>query len=159
MSTTIRRTSARALTLAGAMLSLATLVSVPLSSAHATETASTTTTFGSKVVYTAASRKGSPYLRGADGPTRFDCSGLTRWTFAKLHHSLAHSAAAQYGQVKHIPARYRTRGDLVFFHGSSGIYHVGIYAGNGYIWHSPYSGAHVRLERIWTTSVYYGRVG
>jgi cell wall-associated NlpC family hydrolase len=153
MSTSIRRTSARALTLVGALLTLTTLVSIPMTSAEAT------TTFGSKVVYTAATRKGDPYVRGAAGPTRFDCSGLTKWTFARLGHSLSHSAAAQYGEVKHISRQYRRKGDLVFFHGSGGIYHVGIYVGNGYIWHAPYSGAHVRMERIWTTSVYYGRIG
>ena len=153
MATTQRRTFTRALTLVGALTLAGTLVSIPVSSAEAT------TTFGSKVSYTAGTRKGMPYARGADGPTRFDCSGLTKWTFAKLGHTLPHSAASQYSVVKHIPREYRRKGDLVFFHGSGGIYHVGIYVGNGYIWHSPYSGAHVRLERIWTTSVYYGRVG
>ncbi|MFL6022100.1 MAG: C40 family peptidase [Marmoricola sp.] len=156
MSTYIRRILARALTLVAALFTITTLVGVPLSSADAS---GSTTTFGSKVVYTAASRKGSPYMYGADGPTRFDCSGLTRWTFARLGHSLAHSAASQYRQVKHIPREYRRKGDLVFFHNSGGIYHVGIYVGNGYIWHSPYSGAHVRMERLWTSSVYYGRIG
>lgn len=153
MTTSIRRTSARALALAGAFVFAFTLVSIPASSAEAA------TTFGSKVVYTAASRKGDPYVRGAAGPTRFDCSGLTKWTFARLGHSLSHSAASQYGEVKHISRQYRRKGDLVFFHGSGGIYHVGIYVGNGYIWHAPYSGAHVRMERIWTSSVYYGRIG
>ena len=153
MSTSTRRSLTRALTLAGALLTFTTLVSVPMTSADAS------TTFGSKVVYTAASRKGSPYVYGAEGPTRFDCSGLTRWTFARLGHSLAHSSSAQYGQVHHISRQYRRKGDLVFFHNSRGIYHVGIYVGNGYIWHAPYSGAHVRMERLWTSSVYYGRVG
>ena len=152
MTTSIRRACARALTLVGALLFTATLVSIPASSADAA-------TFGTKVSYTASTRKGMPYAYGADGPTRFDCSGLTKWVFARLGHSLPHSSSRQYSAVKHIPRDYRRKGDLVFFHGSGGIYHVGIYVGNGYIWHSPYSGARVRLERIWTTSVYYGRVG
>ena len=151
MSTSIRRTRARALTLVGALMFTATLVSIPAGSAEASE-------FGQRVAYTASTRKGMPYAYGADGPTRFDCSGLTKWVFARLGRSLPHSSARQYSQVKHISRSYRHRGDLVFFHNSRGIYHVGIYNGNGYIWHSPYSGAHVRLERIWTSSVYYGRV-
>jgi len=157
MATTLSRTFTRALTLVGAVLIAATLFIVPMSSTPAA--ASTTATFGEKVSYTASTRKGMPYARGAWGPTRFDCSGLTKWTFAKLGRSLPHSAADQYRVVKHIPRDYRRKGDLVFFHGGSGIYHVGIYVANGYIWHSPYSGARVRLERIWTTSVYYGRIG
>jgi cell wall-associated NlpC family hydrolase len=157
MTTTIRRSRARALTLAGALIAAnAAVFAISTSPAHRADAA---TTFGSKVVYTAATRKGDPYVRGAAGPTRFDCSGLTKWTFARLGHSLSHSAAAQYAEVKHIPRQYRRKGDLVFFHSGSGIYHVAIYVGNGYIWHAPYSGAHVRMERIWTSSVYYGRVG
>jgi len=155
MSTTIRRTLQRALILLGAMLTAITLVSFPVSSADATAGSSD---FGSRVSYWASTRKGMPYQYGADGPTRFDCSGLTKWTFAKLGRWLPHSASSQYSHVHHIISRWRHKGDLVFFHNSGGIYHVGIYAGNGYIWHSPYSGAHVRLEKIWTSSVYYGRL-
>src|SRR5664279_533164 len=32
----------------------------------------------------ARSRKGSPYVYGATGPHRFDCSGLTRWVYARV---------------------------------------------------------------------------
>ncbi|NEB71586.1 C40 family peptidase, partial [Streptomyces fulvissimus] len=52
----------------------------------------------------------------------------------------------------------RRKGDLVFFHSGGNVYHVGIYAGGGRIWHSPKSGAVVRLEKIWTGNVRYGRV-
>jgi cell wall-associated NlpC family hydrolase len=161
MTTSIRRALARVLVLVGALLTIGAFVSVPLNSADASTTSTSSThPFGSRVDYWASTRKGSPYQYGADGPTRFDCSGLTRWTMAKLGRSLPHSAARQYNDsdVHHIISRWRHTGDLVFFHNSGGIYHVGIYAGNGYIWHAPYSGAHVRLEKIWTSSVYYGRV-
>ncbi|KOG88863.1 glycoside hydrolase, partial [Streptomyces varsoviensis] len=47
----------------------------------------------------------------------------------------------------------------VFFHSRGGVYHVGIYAGKGRIWHAPKSGTVVRLEKIWSRSVSYGRVG
>ena len=50
------------------------------------------------------------------------------------------------------------RGDLVFFTSRGSVYHVAIYAGHGYIWHAPYSGARVRRDHIWTSSVFYGRV-
>jgi cell wall-associated NlpC family hydrolase len=47
----------------------------------------------------------------------------------------------------------------VFFHSSSGrVYHVAIYAGGNSVWHSPYPGKRVHLERIWTSMVYFGRV-
>ena len=37
-------------------------------------------------------------------------------------------------------------GDLIFVDGLS---HVGIYAGFGFIWHAPHTGARVRLSLIW----------
>lgn len=68
------------------------------------------------------------------------------------------TAQQQYNRTRHISASKRQRGDLVFFHSGSSVYHVGIYAGSGKIWHSPKTGAVVRLEKIWTRSVLYGRV-
>ncbi|MYS21409.1 NlpC/P60 family protein, partial [Streptomyces sp. DvalAA-14] len=109
----------------------------------------------------AASKKGAPYQWGATGPYRFDCSGLTLYSFKRAGKAIPRTAAAQYNSTRHILARSRRAGDLVFFHtGSkwSSVYHVGIYAGGGNIWHAPKTGSKVRLEHIWTRSVWYGRV-
>ncbi|WP_225849678.1 C40 family peptidase [Streptomyces sp. HPF1205] len=106
----------------------------------------------------AASKQGSPYQWGATGPYRFDCSGLTMYSFKHVGKKLPRTAAAQYNSTRHIGAGSRHLGDLVFFHSGSYVYHVGIYAGNGRIWHAPKTGARVRLEKIWTRSVWYGRV-
>ena len=38
------------------------------------------------------------------------------------------------------------------------VYHVGIYAGAGRIWHAPKPGDHVKLATLWTSAVSYGRV-
>ncbi|QEU96476.1 C40 family peptidase [Streptomyces kanamyceticus] len=115
-------------------------------------------THGTKALKIAASKKGSPYRYGAVGPNRFDCSGLTLYSFKKTGKKLPRTAAAQYNKTKHISKSQRTRGDLVFFHSGRNVYHVGIYAGNGRIWHAPKRNTVVRLERIWTKSVWYGRV-
>ncbi|MEN2417259.1 NlpC/P60 family protein [Streptomyces rimosus] len=106
----------------------------------------------------AASKKGSPYKYGATGPYRFDCSGLTLYSFKRAGKRLPRTAAAQYNRTRHLSASARRLGDLVFFHSRRGVYHVGIYAGNGKIWHAPRPGTVVRLERIWSRSVSYGRV-
>jgi cell wall-associated NlpC family hydrolase len=106
----------------------------------------------------AASKKGSPYQYGAAGPNRFDCSGLTLYSYKKAGKKLPRTAASQYNSTHHISGKNRKRGDLVFFHSGRYVYHVGIYAGHGKIWHSPKTGARVRLEKIWTRSVWYGRV-
>jgi cell wall-associated NlpC family hydrolase len=111
-----------------------------------------------KALNIAASKKGSPYRYGATGPHRFDCSGLTMYAFKRVGKKLPRTAQQQYNKTRHISASQRRRGDLVFFHWGRSVYHVGIYAGKGRIWHSPKSGAVVRLEKIWTRGVWYGRV-
>ncbi|WP_369167483.1 C40 family peptidase [Streptomyces sp. R28] len=111
-----------------------------------------------KALQVAASKKGSPYRWGATGPHRFDCSGLTLYSYKKAGKKLPRTAAQQYNKTRHISAQSRKAGDLVFFHSGSNVYHVGIYAGKGKIWHSPKSGDVVRLQKIWTRSVWYGRV-
>lgn len=111
-----------------------------------------------KALQVAASKKGSPYKWGAAGPHRFDCSGLTLYSYKKAGKSLPRTAAQQYNKTRHISASSRKTGDLVFFHSGSNVYHVGIYAGKGKIWHSPKSGEVVKLQKIWTKSVWYGRV-
>jgi cell wall-associated NlpC family hydrolase len=93
-----------------------------------------------KALQVAASKKGSPYKYGATGPYRFDCSGLTLYSYKKAGKSLPRTAAQQYNKTRHISASNRKAGDLVFFHSGSNIYHVGIYAGKGKIWHSPKTG-------------------
>ncbi|NNN34997.1 C40 family peptidase [Streptomyces sp. S3(2020)] len=115
-------------------------------------------TSATKALQVAASKKGSPYKWGAAGPHRFDCSGLTLYSYKKAGKSLPRTAAQQYNKTRHISAGNRKAGDLVFFHSGSSVYHVGIYAGKGKIWHSPKSGEVVKLQKIWTKSVWYGRV-
>jgi cell wall-associated NlpC family hydrolase len=106
----------------------------------------------------ARSRKGSPYVYGAVGPHRFDCSGLTRWVYARVGRSLPHSSSAQAGDVNRISRSNARRGDLVFFYSHGSVYHVAIWAGHGYVWHAPHSGTRVRRDHLWTRSVFFGRV-
>lgn len=105
----------------------------------------------------AANQAGDWYLRGGVGPTRFDCSGLTLYSYKKVGKKLPRTAQQQYNKTTHIAKSKRQKGDLVFFGGAKSIYHVGIYAGNNKIWHAPGTGKKVRLEKIWT-SARYGRV-
>lgn len=108
----------------------------------------------------AASKRGDPYEWGASGPYAFDCSGLTYYAYRRAGYPLGRTAQEQYDQVRHIRRSERRPGDLVFFHNDEGyVYHVGVYAGGGRIWHAPHPGAVVRLERIWTRKVWYGRTG
>ena len=109
-----------------------------------------------KILKIAASKRGTPYVYGATGPNAFDCSGFTRWVFAHLGVNLPRVAASQVGAT-HI-VRNPKPGDLVFFGGGGGVYHVAIYAGHGNIWHAPEPGRSVTEEHLWTGDVFYGEV-
>lgn len=111
---------------------------------------------GNRAVAKARSRAGSPYRYGANGPRAFDCSGLTQWVYGRLGKRLPRTSRAQAGAVRRV--RHPRRGDLVFFHNGGRVYHVGIYAGHHKIWHASRPGHPVAKERIWTSSVFYGRV-
>ncbi|MHC0431089.1 C40 family peptidase [Streptomyces sp. O3] len=95
----------------------------------------------------AQSKLGSPYIYGANGPSSFDCSGLTSWSFAQ--------AGVKIPRISQDQARIGTRissqsdlrvGDLVFFYND--LHHVGFYAGNGQVLHAPKPGTVVRYESI-----------
>jgi cell wall-associated NlpC family hydrolase len=105
----------------------------------------------------AAKQKGDPYRYGATGPSAFDCSGLTLYSFKKVGKKIPRTAAAQYNASHHISKASRTPGDLVFFYGSGGVYHVAVYGGGGYIWEAPKPGGHVHKVKIWSSKVHYGR--
>ncbi|CAM5447638.1 NlpC/P60 domain-containing protein OS=Streptomyces antimycoticus OX=68175 GN=SANT12839_082630 PE=3 SV=1 [Streptomyces antimycoticus] len=61
-----------------------------------------------------AASKGAPYKYGAEGPERFDCSGLTQYAYKRAGKRLPRTAAAQYNRTRHIKAGSRKGGDLVF---------------------------------------------
>jgi cell wall-associated NlpC family hydrolase len=116
-------------------------------------------TFGRKVIRQAKAKAGRPYVYGAVGPNAFDCSGLVLYVMHKMREYLPRTADQQYHATRKISRSRAVPGDLVFFHHSYGhVYHVGIYAGQGMIWHAPHTGDHVRLAPIFSSRVTFGRV-
>jgi cell wall-associated NlpC family hydrolase len=98
------------------------------------------------VVAFAVSQIGKPYNWGADGPSSYDCSGLTLAAWRSAGISLPHNAARQYNAMAH-PDRADLRpGDLIFFYGR--ISHVGVYIGAGKMIHAPEYGERVRVASI-----------
>jgi cell wall-associated NlpC family hydrolase len=114
-----------------------------------------------RALRTAAAQKGDPYAYGAAGPNRFDCSGLTYYSFrhAGFRH-IPRTSSAQAGYARHISRGAMRPGDLMFFTDGGGVYHVGLFAGFSHhrrmILHAPYSGARVRIEPVWTNSWFAG---
>lgn len=94
------------------------------------------------VVTAALSRKGCPYVWGAEGPRAFDCSGLVTWAYRQIGIELPHQSEAQYNAAtQRVPVSQARPGDVLWRYG-----HVGIAIANGgvrYV-HAPTFGAYVR---------------
>ena len=104
------------------------------------------------VVDKAMSKRGKPYVWGATGPNRFDCSGLTQWSYKQMGISIPRVAAAQAQSGKRVKRSELKKGDLIFFRTDSSspnrISHVGMYVGDGKFVHAPHSGDVVRVSSL-----------
>ncbi len=112
---------------------------------------------GQKIVYLASLQKGKPYVYGAAGPNAFDCSGYSQYVFKQLGRYLPRTAQQQYDASIHIPKAAKQPGDLIFFGSPDNITHMGIYAGNGYMWAAPQTGRTINLQPIYTSTYWVGR--
>ncbi|HUR50554.1 MAG TPA: NlpC/P60 family protein [Mycobacteriales bacterium] len=118
-------------------------------------------TLGQRAVQEASRHQGQPYVYGAAGPTRFDCSGFTMYVWGRLGKRLPHNSAQQYSSsaVRHISKTSKALGDLVFMKNSYGrITHVGIYAGSNRWWVAPKSGDHVKLQTLYSSNYVVARL-
>lgn len=97
----------------------------------------------------AMSRLGMPYVWGAEGPTRFDCSGLVQWSFARAGIVMPRVAADQALTGPAVPVSQLEAGDLLFYHTDPTdpryISHVAIYLGNGWMIQAPEPGKNVEV--------------
>lgn len=121
------------------------------------DTSDTASVAGVRIARAAAAEAGVPYRYGADGPSAFDCSGLTQHVYERFGVSLPHNSAAQYRAVDHVAKSNLRLGDLVFYYDGDGIYHVGIYAGDKQMWAAGSPGEVVRKHHIWTDRFVVGR--
>jgi cell wall-associated NlpC family hydrolase len=112
---------------------------------------------GSTIIAIAMRYLGIPYVYGGASPRGFDCSGLTQYVFAQLGVSLERSADAQYRTVTRISRSQAEPGDLVFYLGGGGAYHVGIFLGGNKMIAAPRTGQVVRVQPIYSSNVAFGR--
>jgi peptidoglycan DL-endopeptidase CwlO len=104
---------------------------------------------GAAVAY-AKSKLGDEYVYGGNGPTQFDCSGLTQESWKAAGVAIERTSYEQYDTLPHIPLSDLQPGDLVFFFpGSSGPGHVGIYVGDGELIHAPHPGTVVQYASLY----------
>ena len=173
MPATPRVARACALALAGLGLSTSTLVALPATAASG-DTSSTSTqgvaekpTARQRVLTrvlgardTALRQRGDAYAYGASGPDRFDCSGLIYYSFRRAGFAVPRTSSAQAAHTRRIAKADMRPGDLMFFHGSGGVYHAAIFLrwsrGHALMLHSPGSGQRVQVAVPWTSSWFGG---
>ncbi|WP_399924370.1 NlpC/P60 family protein [Streptomyces kanamyceticus] len=94
----------------------------------------------------ARSAVGRPYVWGANGPSGFDCSGLTQWSYAQAGVGLPRTSQAQRYAGRQVSLAEAQPGDLVTYRDDAS--HIGMYMGNGQVVHAPYPGARVRYDPV-----------
>ncbi|GGZ20278.1 hypothetical protein GCM10010387_11540 [Streptomyces inusitatus] len=89
---------------------------------------------------------GRPYVWGANGPSGFDCSGLTQWSYAQAGISLPRTSQAQRNAGRRVSLAEARPGDLITYRSDAS--HIAMYVGNGQVLHAPYPGASVRYDPV-----------
>jgi cell wall-associated NlpC family hydrolase len=140
------------------------LVAVTVASMFAATPSADAATRGKRVSHAldiVRNQKGDPYVYGASGPNRFDCSGLIYYSYRKAGFTHVPRTSSQQARfADRIKRKNMRKGDLMFFYGSGGVYHVAVFAGwrNGHrvMIHAPSSGKRVHRARPWTNRWFAG---
>ena len=114
------------------------------SSSSSSNSSSSSSSSVNAVLNLAAKQIGKPYVWGAEGPSSFDCSGLTYYVYknaAGITLPRTSSEQSKYGTT--VSKSNLKAGDLLFFDTSGSnngvVSHVGIYVGGGEMIHASSS--------------------
>ena len=127
-------------------------------------------TMGGDVLKVALSKVGYPYVLGAKGPNRFDCSGLVYWSIKEVDPELGRklytSAGYQYKYCRDngylVGESEIQPGDIIFWYKPSchcgkkynEVHHTGFYLGNGMILDASSSNGRVIIRKLFDGSSY-----
>ena len=124
---------------------------------------SSTSSIGEQAVALAKQQLGKPYVYGAAGPNRFDCSGLFYYIFNRLGVNIARTSSSQYyNSGTFVSVDEMQPGDLVYLFdpkydysgGSLPTTHVLMYIGNNTVLHASTTSNTVRTDTLF--GGYYG---
>lgn len=103
---------------------------------------------------------GCRYVLGGNGPSVFDCSGLTQYVYKQFGYTIRRTATQQLDNGTVVSKENLLPGDLVFFNNANSnkarATHVGIYIGGGEFLHASSSKVGVIISSLNTP--YYTRV-
>jgi peptidoglycan DL-endopeptidase CwlO len=110
----------------------------------------------------ALAQLGDPYLWAAEGPDRFDCSGLMWAAYRSKgadYYDLPRVSRDQYyaTRARSVSRTALLPGDLLFFASGTSwttIHHVDMYIGNGKMVHAPTTGDVVKVSPVWWSRFY-----
>ncbi len=99
------------------------------------------------IEYKAKSFLGVPYVWGATGPNKFDCSGFTQWVFRDVGINIPRVSRDQARVGEFVSFNNLRAGDMMFFDThkkrTGKVSHVGIYLGSGNFIHASSAGKKV----------------
>lgn len=121
-------------------------------------TVASSSAFGARIIAEAARHRGKPYRWGGNGPNSFDCSGFTKYVFARNGKTLPRVSRDQQRATARVSTNAKRVGDLVFTWTGGRVTHVGIYAGGNRMWAAPRTGDVVKLQSIYSRNITVGRV-
>ncbi len=112
-----------------------------------------TDTVAGTVLRAADSVLGVPYVYAGNGPSSFDCSGLTVWAYGHAGVQLPRTSRQQWWVGSHPSLGQLQPGDLLFWANNvndpATIHHVALYVGNGWMIHAPHTGDVVRYAPMY----------
>ncbi|GGR67638.1 hypothetical protein GCM10010252_01730 [Streptomyces aureoverticillatus] len=101
---------------------------------------------GERALRYAVAQIGKPYAWGAEGPSAFDCSGLTQRAWGAAGRGIPRTSQQQWARLPRVPLRKLRPGDLVVYFPKAT--HVAIYLGRGKVVHAPRPGSRIKVSPL-----------
>ncbi|MCY0917855.1 MULTISPECIES: C40 family peptidase [unclassified Streptomyces] len=106
----------------------------------------------------ALTQEGKGYNLGSTGMAYWDCSSLAQWAYGQAGVQISRTTYTQVNDGTRIGMSQLQPGDLVFFYDD--LHHVGLYAGNGQVFHASNPRGGVKYEAMRNMPFQFGvRVG